>query len=311
MDMKRRAFIQQTSAVVASAAFPVAHAAEAPLRIVDTHTHFYDPTRAEGVPWPEAKSPLYRPVYPKDWKAVANPCGVTGTIVVEASKWLEDNQWILDLAAKETCIFGFVGRLQPNDPEFPAQLKRFAANVLFRGIRVSGKDFTANVENVDFIKGIKLLAENDLSLDVNGGPAVNEAAAKLATIVPDLRIVVDHIGGAGDVANVSEAWRDSMKALGKQKNVFCKVSALPEQTKFAWGEAPCDGTFYRPVLDCLSECFDETRLVYGSNWPVSDKGAPYEVGFRIVREYFTAKGGDMARKFFWENAQAAYRFRER
>ena len=31
--------------------------------IIDTHTHFYDPTRPQGVPWPSAdNSLLYRPV---------------------------------------------------------------------------------------------------------------------------------------------------------------------------------------------------------------------------------------------------------
>ena len=34
--------------------------------IIDTHTHFYDPTRPEGVPWPPADNELlYRTVLPE------------------------------------------------------------------------------------------------------------------------------------------------------------------------------------------------------------------------------------------------------
>ena len=73
--------------------------------IIDTHTHFYDPTRPEGVPWPNPDDDvLYRRVMPDDYKALAVPEGATGTVVVEASKWLDDNQWILDLAADEPPI---------------------------------------------------------------------------------------------------------------------------------------------------------------------------------------------------------------
>jgi predicted TIM-barrel fold metal-dependent hydrolase len=47
--------------------------------IVDTHTHFYDPTRPQGVPWPPADNPLlYRTVLPEHLKALAMPEGVTG-----------------------------------------------------------------------------------------------------------------------------------------------------------------------------------------------------------------------------------------
>ena len=70
--------------------------------IIDTHTHFYDPTRPEGVPWPPADNELlYRTVLPEHHRALAVPEGVTGTVVVEASAWLADNQWILDLAADD------------------------------------------------------------------------------------------------------------------------------------------------------------------------------------------------------------------
>ena len=42
--------------------------------IVDTHTHFYDPSRKQGVPWPAKTDPLlYRTVLPADWRKVAAP----------------------------------------------------------------------------------------------------------------------------------------------------------------------------------------------------------------------------------------------
>ena len=56
---------------------------EAPFPVVDTHTHFYDPTRPQGVPWPSKDDPLlYRSVLPKEFQALTKPFGVTGTVIV-------------------------------------------------------------------------------------------------------------------------------------------------------------------------------------------------------------------------------------
>ena len=65
--------------------------------IVDTHVHFIDPTRPQGAPYPDPQeeSRLYRTVLPLHYKAITAPLGVTGVVVVEASHWVEDNQWIL------------------------------------------------------------------------------------------------------------------------------------------------------------------------------------------------------------------------
>jgi len=281
---------------------------------VDTHTHFYDPTRPEGVPWPAKGSQLSRPVLPGDWLAVAAPHGVTETVVVEASSWLEDNAWILDLAATERCIVGFVGHLLPQEADFPKHLKRFAANPVFRGIRVSGAGFLGNVDRPEFRRGIALMADLDLALDLNGPPALHLPAARLAAEVPALRLVIDHVGSAGDPARLSPEWRVGMKTLGQQQNVFCKVSALIEQTdesKKQWGQAPRDTAYYTPILDHCWECFGEDRLVYGSNWPVCEKGGTYADQFKIVNEYFTARGPAACGKYFGKNAHAVYRWKER
>lgn len=314
--MNRRTFLQQTTAAAAGIATSSLRAAVAPpaSRVVDTHTHFYDPARKEGVPWPGKGTQLYRTVLPKDWLAVAEPHGVRETVVVEASKWLEDNAWILDLAATEKSIIGFVGHLSPHEVDFAKHLKRFAANPIFRGIRVSGAEFFESVDKAEFRTGIALMADLGLQLDVNGAASNHLPAARLAADVPALRIVIDHVGGAGDAAHLSDEWRAGMATLGKRKNVFCKVSALMEQTRESgkqWGKAPRDTAYYAPILDHCWESFGEDRLVYGSNWPVCEKGGTYAEQFRIVNEYFAAKGREACEKYFWKNSREAYRWRER
>src|SRR5260370_38125689 len=82
--------------------------ASSPNRIIDTHIHLYDPTRPQGVPWPpKSDALLYRPTLPADFKAASQSLGVTGAVVIESNALLEDNQWVLDLAADNPLIVAF------------------------------------------------------------------------------------------------------------------------------------------------------------------------------------------------------------
>ena len=280
--------------------------------IIDCHTHFYDPTRAQGVPWPgRNETKLYRRVLPADYQALAAPLGITGTVVVEASAWLEDNQWLIDLAKQERFIKGIVGHLNPGDPEFARQVKRFGGNRIFRGIRVSGGAVSRLLE-AEKLRDLQRLAEHDLALDVNGGVDSLPDVAALSRAVPRLRIIIDHVANLRiDGSAPPQGWRDGMSAAGNQPNVFCKVSGLVEGSGKHQGEAPRDVNFYRPVLDHVWHCFGEDRVVYGSNWPVSELFADFAAVHGIVKTYFTEKGEPATRKYFAENARAAYKWVDR
>jgi predicted TIM-barrel fold metal-dependent hydrolase len=291
------------------AAAALARSAEPPLRIIDTHTHFYDPSRPQGVPWPKAGDEiLYRTVLPPEYRAMAEPHGIAGTVVVEASPWLEDNQWLLDLAEKEPFIVGIVGNLDPLDSEFAANLGRFAKNPLFRGIRVSGNTLIARGNDGGFLASMRRLADAGLSLDLNGGPFLPHVA-KLARAVPDLRIVIDHVGGAGHPDKPPREWAIAEAAAAP--NVFCKVSGMPEQTGFPKREAPAEPAFYRPILDAVWNAFGAERLLFGSNWPVADNGTAFAGVMGIVREYFAEKSADARTLFFRENSRRVYRWIDR
>ncbi|GAB5561746.1 MAG: amidohydrolase family protein [Synoicihabitans sp.] len=271
---------------------------------IDTHTHFYDPTRAEGVPWPPADSAqLYAPHYPADFRAVSEPHRVVGTVVVEASPWVEDNAWILDLAKTNDNIVGLIGNLEPGRHEFARLLKRFLANPLFLGLRFRG-EINDRLHDQAVEADIKRLADEDLTLDLLGGETILEPTAVLARKFPTLRIVVNHLP-FGDWSGDDSALDPALTALVKHPNVFIKVSNVVRRVK---GEIQTDPEFYRPVLDALSHQFGPDRLVFGSNWPVSNRVAPYAVVRQVVNEYFATRDRNDAEKFFWRNSLDAYRW---
>ncbi len=101
-------------------------------------------------------------------------------------------------------------------------------------------------------------------------------------------------------------YQTALRELGKRPQVYAKVSNVPRRSG---DRVPEEVSFYRPSLDELWDIFGPDRVIYGSNWPVSARIAPYQVAFNIVREYFTAKGPEAVEKYFWKNSQAAYRWR--
>jgi L-fuconolactonase len=303
--MKRRTFL---AAVAGLAVAPSDGANLA--TIIDTHVHFYDPTRPQGVPWPpKTQTLLYRPVLPTEYRKMTKPFGITGVIVIEASPWLEDNQWVLDLAAREPIIVGTVGNLAPGKPEFRKHLSRFHKNPLFRGIRLGSswrKYFAADPPQEPFISDLKALAEAGLELDVLGGPALLPPLVRLTDRVPNLRIVIDHLpfdAPAEEAARVE--YQTALRELGKRPQVYAKVSNVVRRLG---DRVPDRVSFYRAALDELWDIFGPHRLLYGSNWPVSDRVAPYRTVIKVVQEYFATRGQEASEQYFWKNSKAAYRW---
>lgn len=310
-SLNRRAFL---ATVTSGAAGLVAGCATqsrrvVPVGVIDTHTHFYDPARPQGVPWPPKDDPvLHRPVYPEEFQKLTQRHGVTGTVVVEASPWLDDNQWILDLAEKNDFILGFVGNVKPGRPAFVQELRRFTANPVFRGIRVGVWDKMPLADDHDVLKDLRYLADRDLALDILTGPDRLGEVARLAAALPGLRIIVDHCANVRiDGSAPAQAWMDGLRACAAHRQIFMKVSGLVEGTGRDQGNAPAELSFYRATLEAIWQAFGEHRVIYGSNWPVSARFAPYERVFNLVAEFFHDKGEAASENCFSGNAVRAYR----
>lgn len=305
MTQSRREFLQTAALTTAAlGALSQQNASATPLPpAIDTHTHFYDPTRKEGVPWPPpSETILYKPHYPREFQTLTKPHRVVGTVVVEASPWVEDNQWILDLAKDNPFIVGFIGNLKLGQSEFAAQLQRFAANPIFRGVRVGEKALTEGIGQKAFESDLERLGERALTLDVVGGAGLLPNLARVRKLAPKLRIVIDHLP--------FEAWdkspatmRTALAEVAALPQVFAKISNVVRRVD---GKPIEDPRAYRPALDVLWDLFGESRVIFGSNWPVSNRVAPYAVLHKIVSDYFGAKGQTVAEKYFWKNSLAAY-----
>jgi predicted TIM-barrel fold metal-dependent hydrolase len=287
-----------------------------PIPVIDTHIHLFDPSRPGGVPWPSANNPahkvMYMPSLPSRYRPIAEPLGVVGAIEIECSSLLEDNQWVLDVAGKDSIMVGTVGHLTPGTPEFRPSLERFHKNPLFRGIRYGlGGRAGQEVDRPEFLADLKALAEADLVMDTaNPSVSLLEGVVRVSDRVPNLRIVVDHLPQMlRPTESAAQASYDaSMKAIHDRPQIYVKVSEVLRRVD---DKIPTDLAFYRPRIDEVVDVFGMDRVLYGSDWPNGDQWLPVPVGFKIVQEYFMAKGRAAAEKYFWRNSIKAYKWVKR
>jgi len=308
--MNRRTFLGVAASLTLAEARPLPASS---IPVIDTHIHLYDPSRPQGVPWPRKTNEiLYKTSLPRRYRTIVDPLGIVGAIEVECSPWLEDNQWVLDVARDNDIMVGTVGHLTPGTPEFGPSLERFHKNPLFRGIRYrlggqGGREF----DRPEFIADLKALAGADLVLDT-ADPSVALLAdvVRVSDHVPNLRVVIDHLPQmVRPTEPVAQASYDaSMKAYRDRPLIYVKVSEVLRRVD---GKIPVDAEFYRPRLDEILDVFGIDRVLYGSDWPNGDQWLPVPVGFKIVHEYFMGKGQAAAEKYFWRNSIKAYKWVKR
>jgi L-fucono-1,5-lactonase len=323
--MNRRQFVNTLGVLpfvarglTARAAQTSAPQAPAPtLPIIDTHIHLFDKTRPAGAPYPRdmpggGEPPQGMIAVPGRYKMIVAPFGVVGAIVVEASPRLEDNQWILDQAAKAPIIVGLVGRIDPADPAFGKNLERFHRNKLFLGIRQG--QLHLGLDKPDYMANLKLLADADCNLDVDTprqGMTATEMLVKVLDKVPSLRLVMDHLP---DVRFPDRATKENyvnyLKELGKRPQTYIKLSEVVHKSG---DKVSTDLDMYKEWLDELWSIFGEDRVMFGSDWPQSEglefNSYPNVIG--VARAFVATKGPTAMDKVFWRNSSKPYRWVQR
>ncbi len=275
--------------------------------VIDCHVHLYSLERPDGIGWIKKDNKiLYRDHLPETHEPIAKANGVSGVVLVQAGQSIPDNQWNLDVSANHKHLYrGVVGNLSLviGTDEFKPLFEKLCKDPRYLGYRLSGRP--KNEINEDFYRDLKLTATTGKSVDfLLGGYTLKEVEA-VAKNVPELRIIIDHFGGVqlnGDP--LKPEWIADFRAVAKQPNVFCKVSAL--YGRVAIQPAPKDLAYYKPILDLAFECFGEDRLVYGSDWPVTETTGDYASVLTLTRSYFTPKGAEVCEKLFHRNAEKFY-----
>lgn len=272
---------------------------------VDAHQHFWELGRFR-YDWPTPDlEPIYRDFRPADLKPHLEACGIAGTVVVQAHQSVAEAQWLLELAAKHAWIRGVVGWVDLTAPEVGEVLDRLRADRRFVGVR----HLWHNEARADWIlqptviRGLRELARRGLTFDLLVRPRELAYVPAVARAVPDLRLVVDHIGKPPIGQGVLEPWLERLKAAAAFPQVWCKVSGLVTEADWATWK-PSD---LRPYVERVVELFGFQRLMFGSDWPVCTLAGRYEDVYAAGLEAAGPMSPSERRRLLGETAAEFYR----
>jgi L-fuconolactonase len=248
--------------------------------IVDAHLHLWDLDRSEYAWITPAHGPLHTTITAQRARAELDACGVDRAVLVQAEDSVADTEFLLEVADRGEWVAGVVGWVRLDDPvTAAAQLERWVEHPAFRGVRHLVHDDPRD----DFLalpavrESLGLLARAGLPFDVpDAWPRHLPATAELAAALPELTIVVDHLGKPPAEPAAFAAWRRVLADVTGCANTVAKVSGLQVPG------TPFTVAGVRPAWEVALELFGPDRLMWGSDWPMTLLTAGYAGTWEIM-----------------------------
>jgi L-fuconolactonase len=250
---------------------------------IDAHQHFWQYTPAEYGWISTEMEILQKDHLPPNLSLLTKSVGIEGTIAVQARQTLTETEWLLALADRHSLIKGVVGWVDLRSPNVQAQLEQFARHPKFRGVRHVLQDEPDDqyMLHDDFVRGLKLLAQFNLTYDILIFPRHLPVACELVERFPNQPFVLDHIAKPFIKDGTLSPWAEDIRRLAVYPNVFCKVSGMVTETNWQTWQ-PID---FRPYLDIVFDAFGPNRIMFGSDWPVCTVAGSYAEIVNIVADY--------------------------
>ncbi|MBW4331782.1 amidohydrolase family protein [Stakelama sp. CBK3Z-3] len=297
-----------------------------PARFVDSHVHLWDLARL-SYPWltppfsddgpngsVEAIAKGYRLA---DYLNDADGWNVSGIVHVEAgadpADALAETQQLQALADTRSLPIAIVAYAALDDPDLAAKLAAHAAHRSVRGIRhivnwhhdphrtYCARDVTGDTA---WQRGFTLLAEQQLSFDLQCYPGQMPGIAQLAERNPQVPIIVNHMGmPVPDDPNGLAQWRTGMRALAALPQSAVKISGMG----FAY--RPWSVEQVRPLVLETIEMFGIDRCMFASNFPTDNLFGSFDRHLSAYDEItadFTIAKRDL---LFAANAERIYRIK--
>jgi L-fuconolactonase len=315
------------------------------IAICDPHHHFWD-LRPDRIPYQryllheliadvgcghdvrstvfiEARA-MYRPDGPAEMRAIGEVEFVQGLAAASASG-------LYGPCRAAAAIIGHAN-LNLGDRVAPVlEALQAASPNRFRGIRhtvtwdphpeVENREKEGVLATADYRAGARALARMGLSLDTGVCfPQLPELAA-FARAVPDLTIILNHLGGLNRVGpygnrddEVLAAWRRGIAAVAACPNVNIKLGGIGmPRLGFDWcnratpiGSEELAASMAPLMTECIEQ-FGPDRCMFESNFPVDKVSFSHHMLFNAFKRFSQSYSASERAALFHDTAVRAYR----
>lgn len=271
---------------------------------IDAHQHFWVYNKADYGWIGDNMGAIRRDFLPGDLQMEQAKIGFCGSVAVQARQSLAETHWLLSLAERWDFIKGVVGWVDLQAGDVGEQLAELAEHRRLVGVRhvVHDEPDRAFMLRPQFLRGLGLLRDFNLTYDLLLFPQHLPVARRVAERFPEQRFVLDHLAKPAISRCVLSPWDRDIRALAKCPNVYCKLSGMVTEARWGqWQEAD-----FRPYLDVVFEAFGVERLMIGSDWPVCTLSGTYEAVMGITIDYVSNLARDDQELVLGTNAGRFY-----
>ncbi|MEP6482442.1 MAG: amidohydrolase family protein [Rhodoglobus sp.] len=230
--------------------------------LIDTHVHIWDP-EVNRYDWLEGV--LDRAYLPAEYHA-SSP-STTGVVFVEAGAvdGLAEARWVASLDWPE--LLGIVATAPlERGAGVAGYLEEVQGISKVVGIRRLLQDEPlAFFESSELRAGLSALAASGLPFDACIRHHQLPALTTLLAGLPELQVVLDHIGKPPVATGDDGTWERNLRALAALPQVRVKLSGVPPEVD---PDAPVRGQA-APWLAATLDAFGAERCMVASDWPVS------------------------------------------
>src|SRR5438105_5700716 len=323
-------------------------ALEPKIAICDPHHHFWD-FRSARIPYQryllhqlvadvscghnvrstvfiEARA-MYRPDGPAELRPVGEVEFVQGLAAASASG-------VYGPCRAASAIVGHANLNLGDRVEPVLEALRAASPNRFRGIRhtatwdphpeVENREREGVLASAEYRAGARVLARMGLSLDTGVCFPQLPELAEFARAVPELTIILNHLGGlqrVGPFGNrddeVLPAWRNGIAAVAKCSNVNLKLGGIGmPRLGFDWHtrDTPIGSEelaqLMAPLMSYCIEQFRPDRCMFESNFPVDKVSFAHPVLFNAFKRFSRDYSASERAALFHDTAVRAYRIGE-
>lgn len=272
--------------------------------VIDSHQHFWH-YESEKHSWiDDSKAVIRRDFMPSDLEKVYNENNVDGCVAVQADQTLAETDFLLKLAQDNTFIKGVVGWVDLRSKNIDSVLEHYRSEQKLKGWRHVVQDEADHnfLLRDDFLNGIAYLEKYEYTYDILVFPHQLGSVLEFVKRFPHQRFIIDHIAKPYINDGFYEGWAALMIEIGKQENVYCKLSGMITEADYnSWTAEQL-----HPYMHLVLEAFGSERIMFGSDWPVCLVAGNYGQVKKIVTDFIATLSMQDQQLIMAENAIAFY-----
>jgi L-fuconolactonase len=277
--------------------------------IVDSHVHLYDVARLRYA-WLAGVPKINRTQRLEDFDQARGEVAVDkivfAEVAVDPGLHLEEAAFVQEMADVDPRLCGIVAHAPlEKGAAVEADLVSLAALRNVRGVRrlIETERNPAFCLEPGFLEGLRLLPKYHLSFDICIKHTAMAYALELTKRCPVVSFVLDHIGKPDIKNGLREPWRGQIAELARRPNVVCKISGvITEADHESW-----TADQVKPYVAHVIEEFGFERVMFGSDWSVSELTHRYPTWVEIVDEIVAGASESELRQLYRDTATRTYR----